>query len=316
MDDSEIAALVGDAVGRPADGAVIEPLLGRQGLLVCRVRLGANNSYVFKAVRETARRELEVAVAVSKIAPDCAPRVIAHEADTKRGLYWLVSEDVGSITLAERPTVKAYVEAAKTLARLQRAAVGEEALFTDLQVRLVQQRDWEEIGLQTLELANSQNVSRSLLAVDEIERVVWAIDDLARDASTIPSSLVHGDLHAGNLAVLPGDPPSIKLMDWGTAYFGPAFLGLEELLWPAARHLSRADALQQVRTAYVRVWGDLLGKAGRLEGPLLATRSLVRLHVFVQALRDARPAIADDLFQPAAVLRKLLDAFRDWERRR
>ena len=91
MDDTEIADLVREAVGLQSAAAIIEPLQGRQGLLICRVRFGNNASFVFKAVRETARRELEVAVAVSKIALDCVPRVVAHEADTKRGLYWLVS---------------------------------------------------------------------------------------------------------------------------------------------------------------------------------------------------------------------------------
>jgi hypothetical protein len=314
VNDEEVAACVAAAIGQPVGEARVEPLGGKQGLLVCRVVVPGAGSYIFKVVRASGRRELALTASLSQAAPGTVPSVLACEEDTRRGLYWLVTQDVGPRRMADAPAIEGYMASAQALARIQMQTLEHTESFRQMGVPCVGPPQWEEIALRVLEAAGlSENpVLRAQQA--DLERAVWTTSDIARDTVTLPMALIHGDLHAGNIALADGAPVTVCLLDWGSAYLGAALLGLEELLWPAARYLRSQEDLNRVRAAYFREWTPVLGKPGRLERASAACRALVHLELLEEGLR--RPAglgIQDD-FGFAAALRKYLEAWRAWER--
>jgi len=333
VDDEEIAACMAAALGRSPEGIQIEPLGGKQGLLVCRVRVPGAGSYVFKAVRESGRRELALTALLARRAPGTVPPVLAYEEDTRRGFYWLVTQDMGARRLADAPDVEGYVAAAQTLAQVQMAVLDETETFRAMGVPFVGAAEWEEIALKTLEAAQEGNSSLLRGSLSELERVIWATGDVARGTVSLPMALVHGDLHGGNIALLDEDnsglriadcrlkhpesriqnpeSPKVCLLDWGSAYVGATLLALEELLWPAARYLRSMEEVHRVRAAYFRTMAPLLGKPGRLERAFAACQTLVRLELLCESLRRNE---TPDEFAAAAALRKLLDAWRTCER--
>jgi aminoglycoside phosphotransferase (APT) family kinase protein len=311
VEDAEVIDCVCAAAGHaPCAGRVI-PLSGKQGLLICRVTLQNGRSYVFKAVKEVGRREIAISELLSKELPGSVPHVYAAEQDCKRGLYWFVCEDVGSRRLADSPTVDAFAATAVALARVQLASLEISPALWETGAPVVDTARWEEIGLRLLEAAEKRQVDVGL-DVAALEQVVWSVTSMAADASACPPALVHGDLHTANVAFC-GEPenPSIRLLDWGSAYLGAAFLGLEELLWPAARYLRTPDQRGRVRAAYLREWAPLLGKPGPLETAVAACAALVRLELLDEALRRRHQY---DNFAAAAIERKLFEAFEAWKR--
>jgi aminoglycoside phosphotransferase (APT) family kinase protein len=54
-----------------------------------------------------------------------------------------------------------------------------------------------------------------------VERAVETLPAMRQAlASAHPLCVLHGDAHAGNVVVCPGDPPRIVLLDWGRARMG------------------------------------------------------------------------------------------------
>jgi aminoglycoside phosphotransferase (APT) family kinase protein len=309
VDDEEIAACVAEAVGGAPHGASVHVLSGKQGLIVARVNLPLAGSFVFKAVKESSRRELALTEFVSRFAPAASPRVLAVRDDVRRALYWLVMEDVGDRRLADAPTVEAYAEAARSLANLQLVSLDTLADLHAMGVPVVDPGIWEEIALRTLDRAATCGSAVVRSEMPYLEAAAWDVTDVAADTLTVPLALVHGDIHAGNI-VLSADGACVKILDWGSAYVGAAFLGLEELLWPAARHLGAHTDVGPVRAAYLRAWEPLLGRPGHLERAVAACRVLVRLELVDEALR--RPAHYDE-FAVATTVQRLAEAWRTWK---
>ncbi len=308
LNDEEIALCAAEAAGRSPQFATVEPLTGKQGLIVCRVRFADGSACIFKAIREARKHEIAVSQLLCKIVPDIVPRILGSDEDQSRGLYWLVTEDLGRLRLADCPSACAYSRAGHELARMQLAAMEHSDCFVKAGAPTVDVDRWEEIALRLLETAQSAGNGYAMVDLSALEEVVWSASRLAQDAAILPVTLIHGDLHAANVAVM-GD--SVKLMDWGSAYLGAAFLGLEELLWPAARHLRSSADIDQVRTAYLRTWAPILGKPGHLQAPLLACRTLVRMELLLEALR---PASESDPYAFAATYSKTMAAYQDWKR--
>lgn len=296
MDDHEIAACVAEVVGCKPDGSVIEPLGGRQGLIVARVTLGSRR-FVFKAIRESLRKELCLARFVGGLGG--GPAVLGGEEDARRGLFWIVMEDLGETRLADSPNVEGYCRSAQALARMQIRCLEQAVELADLGLRIVDVADWETIALNALELADEGDVHGI-----ELDPIVFSASELARDAATIPGTLVHSDLHAGNIVLV---EDGALLLDWGSAYIAAAFTGLEELLWPAAPWLNPCNS-DRVKAAYLREWAPLLGKPGPLEKAVLACRTLVRLQIMQSTLESG------DQFAARAVYRRLRESWEGWRR--
>ncbi len=308
MLDEEIAACVASVVGGPAEGAQVEQLGGTQGLLVCRVRLSAGDSFVFKAVRETRRRELALSWMLARLAPESVPRIVAFEEDHERNLYWVVMEDLGERRLVDEPNADGYVAAASALAAVQVACLADTDELASTGLPLLDAARWEDCALRLLDVA--PKAAPDLFGYEmDLEQIVWATTDLACDASVVPSTIVHGDLHAGNVALT---DRGVRLMDWGSAYLGAAFLGLEELQQPAVRHIAAAPDRNRVQAAYLRGWIDVLGKPGPLERAVLACRTLVRMEMLLDSLAPRRVLQQPDALAAAGLYRRLLQSWREW----
>ncbi len=307
LDDSEIAACVARAVGGTADGATVSKLSGRQGLLVCRVTIPRKGSYIFKAVRESLRREIALTVLLARLSHGATPAVIAEEQDHARGLYWIILEDLGARRLSDEPTVEGYAHAAEVLAGLQIHSMDWVDCLAEAGLRTAATFAWEEVALRAL-VAVTEGAVDGLVTGDDFEPIAWSVTELTNDASFIPPALIHGDLHAGNIAVKPDGEAC--LLDWGSAFVGPAFLGLEELLLPAQRHLKRQADQDRVRATYLRQWGPILGKPGPLECPLRASQTLVRLQVFQSMVSCG--AGAPDPYAAASAFTLVRESWRAW----
>jgi hypothetical protein len=314
MDDEEIASYVSAVVGGTSQGAQVEPLGGRQGLIVCRVRIAGKGSFIFKAVRESLRRELALTNRLARQAPGTVPTVLAYEEDEHRDLYWLVESDMGTRRLSDEPTVAWYCETVETLARVQQALLLDSLDLGTMGVPTADTGFWEDVGLRALEEVAQSRGSLLRGLYDTLEAIIWSVDDLALDASVLPIAIVHGDLHPGNVALVSDHPPRVCLLDWGSAYLGPAFLALEEMLFPAARYLKPGEEVNRVRSAYLRAWTSVVGKPGRLERATLACQTLVRLMMLEESLRRCATASNDDLFVCAAILRRLHESWLHWHR--
>jgi hypothetical protein len=308
--DDEIVFCAAEACGRSAKAATVEPMTGKQGLIVCRVRFVDDFTCIFKAVREVRKHEIAISLLLCKIAVDMVPWVLGSDEDVSRGLYWFVMEDLGTVRLADRPSTYLYARAGHDLASLQMASMEHADCLAKCGVPQVSIGRWEEIALHLLETALQCSKRSAIMDFSTLEEVVWNVSRLARDAEALPLTLIHGDLHAANISIgVCGE--SVKLMDWGSSYMGSAFLALEELLWPAARHLKTSVDIDQVRTAYLRAWAPILGKPGHLQTPLAACRALVRMELLLEALR---PTTVEDTFAIAATFNRMVEAYRDWKK--
>lgn len=310
MDDEEILACVAEALGIQPDGGRVFPLEGRQGLLVSRVTLPGAPSCIFKAVRESCRKELHLASWLSRITPYAVPAVIHIEDDRKRGFYWLMMEDEGDERLCDRPSIQDYARAAGLLARMQVDMLTSLDELNAMGVRTIDTQGWEEIALALL-TALDEGRLRFVVEHRGFMEGLWRVGEMASDAAAVPYSLIHGDLHAGNITVSSGG--EVRLLDWGSAYVGAAFLGLSELLWPAQRFARRLGDFGPIRKAYLDPWVPLLGKPGRLTHAIAACDALARLSVVQEALRC--PERFGD-FGAASSANHFVEAGRQWERAR
>jgi aminoglycoside phosphotransferase (APT) family kinase protein len=95
---------------------------------------------------------------------------------------------------------------------------------------------------------NGTPASRSR-GLDRANRLVrsWSTDHRMVDAlAVLPSALVHGDVHAGNVLI---SPDSAVLIDWGNARIGPAMLDVANCAPPGSAN----------HDAYLRAWAESTG---------------------------------------------------------
>jgi hypothetical protein len=310
VDDEEILACVAEVLGLEPEGGTVTPLGGKQGLFVCRVTLPGSPALIFKAVRESCRQELRLSAWLSEAVPYAVPNVLHSAEDVRRGYYWLVMRDEGPCRLSDRPAIQTYARAAETLARVQIDMMAAVPALRELGLREMDATSWEEMSLSllsTMEGGNLRVVCEGSVLTDSL----WKVGDMAKDASMIPASLIHGDLHSGNILVDSDD--RVRLLDWGSSYIGAAHLGLAELLWPASRFGKQLGDLGPVRKAYTDQWVPILGKPGRLAAATSACEALSQLSLLHESLR--RPERFGE-FGAASVARQFVESYRHWERAR
>lgn len=310
MDDDEILSCVAEALGISPNGGEIAPLAGKQGLIVCRVTLCGARPVVFKAVKDSGRLELRLSHWLSTVAPYAVAEVLHANEDERRGYYWIILADQGADRLGDRPGLAGYASAASTLARLQIDLMERLDEAAALGVRRVDTRDWVEMALALLGHLDAGEI-RGLPCPEALSAALWRSEEMAVAAAILPMSLIHGDLHADNVAIQPDG--TVRLLDWGSSYIGQAFLGLSELLWPAERHARQIGSLSSVRKAYLDPWGRIVGKPGRLAGALASCDALARLSVLQEAVR--RPE-RFGLFGAATAANHFIESVKLWERAR
>jgi hypothetical protein len=236
---------------------------------------------------------------LSTLRPGEVVRPIAIDEDR----VWLLLPDLGA-PLAQQTELGFWVDALQAHARLQRS-------FTDspddlLAMSCVDRR----LGTLPHELDRlfGANPVTAQLSAEEREQLPALSKDLRESIDElasigIPETLLHGDLHAGNIAVPDGVPIAF---DWTDAAVSHPFLDLVTFLGDRSE-LSRSP---RATDAYLAVWQDF--------APLPALRRALDLADRLGALHQAITSfhLADNVSGPsrgamywggAQWIRKLLD---------
>lgn len=241
-----------------------QPKLVRQWPLSAVYRFDTDDGPVYlKAVFSLFAPEPSVAEALAREHPGDVPEVVATDVERS----WILMRELdGKSARGEQA-----LEGMRTTARIQRAWEQRESELGSLGCR---RRELQELAT-------------------EVPAFAPLCDRLA--AYGIPDTIVHGDLHHGNMLVV-GDRTAV--IDWSDAAIGHPFLDLAPILWIGEKH---RDALS---AAYVEAWSDF----GSREDLVTAAAIGEVLGCVYQAI--SYRAI-NDAFEPAD--RWLFaDSYRDW----
>ncbi|GAB3934721.1 hypothetical protein GCM10027614_08240 [Micromonospora vulcania] len=196
--------------------------------------------------------------------PRAVPEVLAHSAADG----WWVTADFEA-----QPPARDGAAALRMLARMQTATVGRTAPLVAAgcpQVSLDDLAARVPALLRRSQLWQSAGVDRAGLTGIGM----WLQDRCAElDDLDLPSTLVHGDLHPGNVADRPDGP---LLFDWSFASVAHPLLDLAGWLHP----LAEPEARRQVG-AYLDGWRQValpgeLSEAWRVAKPVAALAELVK----------------------------------------
>ena len=242
----EVTAWIGarlDSFGRPPTGPTVAvKVWSLSAVLRTPTAVG---SVWFKAACDHFRPEPALTRLVVNLAPRHAPPVLAT--DDERG--WLLMDHLAGAEDASQDEAPAGLgaAAARVIAELQLRSADRVEEMTALGVPrrglaetkaafdrlLVDSVELDDISPETLEQARGA-----------ADRVHEAIDELAMLG--VPDTLVHGDLHPGNVA---RDVDSLVVYDWSDAAISHPFLDLVHL----TRSMAPDEAAAAV-TAYGAVW--------------------------------------------------------------
>jgi hypothetical protein len=241
--------------------------------------------------------------------PDLLPRLLAFDPDR----VWMLLPDVGTM-LDHSTDVAIWEEALRLHARHQRAYVGQES---DLAGFGCLSRPLDRLRVQFDEVLADEDVLGFLDPADRDR--LRAVADVARasiaDAAAcgVPDTLVHGDLHAGNVAIGGGRP---IVFDWTDASIGHPFLDLATFLQPSRLFEGSTDARDRLRAAYLDEWrgvalpGDL-ARAADLMLPVGMIHQVVSYQYMVASLTGPD---RDDVGGGAAYWLKELIVWADSDR--
>jgi hypothetical protein len=199
----------------------------------------------FKASSRHFHAEPALTRLVAGMLPEHAPPVVAVDED--RG--WLLLEEMAGADeeYAEAPPTGLGAPAGRIMAMLQLRSLnhlGEiEALGVPVRGLVETLHGFDEVLASSIELdqLTPEELAGARGVRDDLHAVV---DELA--AMQLPDTLVHGDLHPGNVA---HDGSSLVLYDWSDAALSHPLLDLAHLT-----HRLPAEEAAQARAAYAEVW--------------------------------------------------------------
>jgi aminoglycoside/choline kinase family phosphotransferase len=189
-----------------------------------------------------------VTQALAEAFPNLIPRPVA----VWRERGWMLLGNFGQTAGNAKPGEEACRELVLSYARLQRSRAGEVEQLTRMGCL-----DWqlERLGEQFTALLADDAPWASLkpqepqaLRACEAE-LLGLLERL--DAYGIPPSLLHGNLHLGNVAV--GE--SYRVFDWIDACIAHSFLDLATLLEDLS-HTYDPQTAERLCTAYLEAWQD------------------------------------------------------------
>ncbi len=185
----------------------------------------------------------------------CIPRVLVADLVPAATWRWFLMEDAGCCdqSALSRPLA---IEAARTLGRLQRRALHDQALPSWLT-----RCEGNHLRQQALAVCRWAMNQQAPAALDELQRIVSLLEEahaffgeLAQQLAELPSTIVHGDFWSGNIAVAGKD---IRLIDWGDALWGVGGVSLVNLIMTSGGQLD--NAIQELWEAYERGWEQTIG---------------------------------------------------------
>lgn len=243
------------------------------------------------------RPESLVVSAMSRLAPDLVPQVVAGDLDPHSPTRWFVLDDAGACD-RDPLTLASAAGAARVAGALQRRCAGDQELVRllpgcmtenlhDLALgccRWAQAGEWQAEDRAFLRSAES----RLGTAIGGARRVAGAMRDLA-------PTVVHGDLWAGNIA----RAGHIRLVDWGDAFWGTGTVDVVNLVVCRPAPFDPAEAAELWR-AFEEGWEDEIDEGAR--------RASVVAHTVASLVGDRR--IAESIGRPPQWLRGIVPGLR------
>lgn len=216
----------------------------------------------FKASGTLFRDEPAITRTLARVAPDRLPEVL-----TDNGRAWMVMADFGGAALKGTEEPAPWEEALREFARLQIASLDHEdrLLAAGVRDRRLPSLPSAFAALMGIDEALMPEHPKGL-SQDQIEElrglVPWVEDACERlGRAGIPHTLVHGDLHSGNVAVTPRGP---VFFDWSDAAWSHPFFDLVPFFSDGFEG-PRADERDRLRDAYLEPWSTLAAPDGLCE---------------------------------------------------
>ncbi len=216
--------------------------------------------------------------------PEAVPRPVA----TDPGRVWMLLPDAGP-ALAESGDLEVWETAIRSHARHQRDCVGQVGEL--LQIGCLDRR----LGRLAADLDDlaSDDAALAFLDAPDRDRLCSAaptIRVLIDEAASlgIPDTLVHGDLHAGNVGLSGGRP---VFFDWTDACVAQPFLDLVTFLGESKVLDAAPGARERLRSAYLDEWhgvatGDALARSAELAETIGMLHQAVSYQHMLPALEE------------------------------
>lgn len=253
--------------------------------------------------------EPAVMQALGQSYPDLVPSPLAREPEQR----WMLLADLGQ-PLRQNPDRELRIGAMTAHGRMQVALAGQvEQLLADG----LHDRQLATLPAQIEALLTDQNV-KTVLGVELHARLAAAAPALYRlceqlAAYSVPPTVVHGDLHEGNIAVRDG---RLQVFDWTDACVAHPFFDLVTLL-PSREQPAGAALAERMLSEYLRLWeryetAERLREAWRLASIAGSLHQLVSYRHIVAGLEPlSRWENADGLIEFAQQLLGELDVLED-----
>jgi hypothetical protein len=179
------------------------------------------------------RNQALVTQRLHALCPSSIPRIIDTDLIPDANWWWFLLEDAGHCN-EEALSPATAREVAYTLGTLQHCAMDEHSLSAlvvhcagdHLQERALDVCSW---AIKHSPITTRENIWHMAMDISQSSSFFREVADHLQD---IPTTIAHGDLWAGNIAVAPVDR-TVRLLDWGDALWGVGSVSLVNLLLTA-----------------------------------------------------------------------------------
>ncbi len=231
----------------------------------------SGGDYYFKAVPGIFAHEPRITAELARLYPGIVPGPAAW---TERdGEGWMLTASFGDTVIWDG-NLPALEEALRLLAQVQIDSVGR---LEHLLASGARDRDVRQLPGQVAALLDD-DPSPSMLEAGEVERLRALLPAIEREceqlvSGPIPQTLVHGDFHGGNIALVDGRP---LIFDWTDACIAHPFFDLATVL-DTDNAPESPGAAERLRDAYLGEW-SAYGSPEELREAFAAAYRLAPLH--------------------------------------
>ncbi|HYN89783.1 MAG TPA: aminoglycoside phosphotransferase family protein [Ardenticatenaceae bacterium] len=215
--------------------------------------------------------EPAVTSALAELFPGNIPKPLAVEPRRR----WMLLPDFGRSYLEASTDVDAWEGALRLYATIQRESAGR---VDELLAIGCLDRRLDRLAAQIAPLLDDPEALPRLepAEVERLQAVVPRLKDMCRELAgfPVPPALVHGDLHAGNIAVQAG---SYVFFDWTDACLAHPFLDLATMANRFRELPNGAEMWPRLRDAYLSAWTDY-APMGHLREACMLGETLGALH--------------------------------------